>query len=178
MVERVNRKLVRFFRTFLPADRHDSWYNWIEEIETILNESYHDTIEITPHEAFLGKKPKRIWEKWIPQMEYKRGQNSQTELIQIIREKILTKEDRRDTRINKDKIEHTFQPGNLVLVRACNVANAAAGKVAKFLSLYEGPYKVKKRITQNTYILSSTETQRERGQFHVVDLKLYRTDRH
>ena len=69
MVERVNRELARFFRTFLPADKHESWYNWIEEMETILNESYHDTIETTPHEALVGTKPKRIWEKWIPQME-------------------------------------------------------------------------------------------------------------
>ena len=178
MVERVNRELARFFRTFLPVDRHESWYNWIEEIETILNESYHDTIEITPHEALLGTKPKRIWEEWIPQMEYKRSQNSQTELTRIIREKIKTKGERRNTRINKDKIALTFEPGDLVLVKACNVANAAAGKVAKFLSLYEGPYKVKKRIARNTYILSSTETERERGQFHAVDLKLYRTDPH
>ena len=34
------------------------------------------------------------------------------------------------------------------MVRACNVANAAAGKVAKFLALYEGPYKIKKRIAR------------------------------
>ena len=104
-------------------------------------------------------------------MECRRSQNSQTELIRIIRENIKTKGDSRNTRINKDKIELTFQPGDLVLVRACNVGNAAAGKVAKFLSLYEGPYNLKKRIVRNTYILSSKETERERGQFHAVDLK-------
>ena len=65
-----------------------------------------------------------------------------------------------------------------MLVKACNVANAAAGKVAKFLALYEGPYKVKKRIARNTYILCNTETECERGQFHAVDLKPYRTDHH
>ena len=41
-------------------------------------------------------------------------------------------------------MELTFQPRDLVLVRACNVASAAAGKVTKFLFLYEGPYEVKK----------------------------------
>ena len=56
MVERVNRELARCFRTFLPENKHDSWYNWIDEIETIFNESYRDTIEINPHEALLGKK--------------------------------------------------------------------------------------------------------------------------
>ena len=66
MVERANRELSRFFRTFLAVDKHDSWYNWIEEIETILNESYHDTIEITPYEALLGKKPTRLGEIYSP----------------------------------------------------------------------------------------------------------------
>ena len=60
-----------------------------------------------------------------------------------------------------------------MLVKACNVSNTATGKVAKFLSFYEGPYKVKKRIARNTYILSNLKTDRERGQFHAVDLKPY-----
>ena len=55
MVEIKNQELARCFRTLLPENKHDSWYNWIEEIETIFNESYHDTIEMTPHEALLGK---------------------------------------------------------------------------------------------------------------------------
>ena len=37
MVERANKELARFFRTFLPMDRHKSWYNYVEKIETILN---------------------------------------------------------------------------------------------------------------------------------------------
>ena len=96
----------------------------------------------------------------------------------MIREKIKTKGEKRKASINKDKIGLTFQPGDLVLVKAGNVANAAAGKVVKFVALYEGPYKVKKSIARNTYILSNTETERERGQFHAVDLKQYPTDHH
>ena len=37
-----------------------------KKIETILNESYHDTIEMTPHEALKGEKPTRFWEKLMP----------------------------------------------------------------------------------------------------------------
>ena len=91
IVERVNREVARSFRTLLPENKHDSWYNWLEEIETIFNESYHDTIEITPHEALLGKKTSRIWEKWIPKIESIKISDNQLELIQIIRERIKTK---------------------------------------------------------------------------------------
>ena len=62
------------------------------------------------------------------------------------------------------------------MVRACNVANAAAGKVAKFLALYEGPYNMKKRIARNIYILSDVNTEQERGQFHSMSLKPYHTN--
>ena len=65
----------------------------------------------------------------------------------------------------------TFQTGDLVLVKAFNVANAAAGKVAKFFALYEGPYQVKKITALNTYIVSNTKAGHERGQFHAVHLK-------
>ena len=54
------------------------------------------------------------------------------------------------------------------MVKACNVANAAAAKVAMFLALY----------ARNTYILCNTETERERRQSHAIDLKPYRTDHH
>ena len=178
LVERVNRELARCFRTFPPEKKHDSWYNCIDEIEKIFNESYHDTIEITPHKALLRKKPDRIWEKWIPQIRSNKNQNHRTELKRMIREKIKTKGEKRNARINKDKIGLTFQPGDLVLVKACNIANATAGKVTKFLALYEGPYKVKKSVARNTYILSNTETGCERGQLSAVDLKPYRTEHH
>ena len=79
------------------------------------------------------------------------------ELTRIIREKITTKGEKRKARVNKDKTVLTFQTGDLVLVKACNVANAAAGKVAKFLALYEGPYQIKKRIALNTYIVTSNK---------------------
>ena len=91
MVERINRELARCFRAFLPENKHDSWYNWIDEIVTIFNESYHDKIEITSHEALIGKKPSRIWERWIPQIRPNRNQNNRMELIRIIRGKIKTR---------------------------------------------------------------------------------------
>ena len=62
-----------------------------------------------------------------------------------------------------------------MLVKACHVSNEAIGKVAKFLSLYEGPYKVKMKIARNTYILSNLKTDRKRGLFHAVDMKPYLT---
>ncbi|XP_033222744.1 uncharacterized protein K02A2.6-like [Belonocnema kinseyi] len=59
MVERVNRELARLFRTLLKPEEHGKWYAQFENIEAIINESYHDTTEDTPHEALWGRRPKR-----------------------------------------------------------------------------------------------------------------------
>ena len=174
MVERTNRELERFFRTFLPINEHNSWYNYVEKIEIILNESYHDTIEMTPHEALKGEKPRRFWKELLPLIQ-EPAKYKQKEIIQLIREKIKTKGEKRTMQLNKNKKGITFEEGEQILVKACNVANAAAGRVAKFLALYEGPYTIKKKIARNTYILTNTNTIKERGQFHATDLKHYYT---
>ena len=62
-------------------------------------------------------------------------------------------------------------------MKACNVSNTATGRIAKFMALYEGPYKIRKQIARNTYILVNTNTNQERGQFHAMDLKPYRSER-
>ena len=85
-------------------------------------------------------------------------------------------DERRNARLNKDKIGLTFQVGDWVSVKACKVSNAAVGKVAKFLAIYEGPYQVKKKIARNTYIHDNMKTGKERGQFHAMDLKPYRIE--
>ena len=40
-----------------------------------------------------------------------------------------------------------------------------------------GPTVVTKRVARNTYILSNTQTKRERGMFHAPNLKPYLTER-
>ena len=109
-------------------------------------------------------------------MECHRKWKNQRELIHIIRERIRTKREKRNARINKNKTGITFQIGDLVLVKACPVSNATIGKVATSLELYEGPYQIKKRIAMNTYLLANKDTARERGQYHVIDLKPYLQD--
>ena len=64
LAERINRQLGNLFR-ILVHDQHSKWSRYIRMIETCINEVYHETIEITPHEAHLGKRPTRTWEKWL-----------------------------------------------------------------------------------------------------------------
>ena len=64
LAKRINRQLGNLFR-ILVHDQHSKWSRYIRMIETCINEVYHETIEINPHEAHLGKRPTRAWEKWL-----------------------------------------------------------------------------------------------------------------
>ena len=64
LAERVNRQLGNLFRIFVGG-QHTKWSRFVTIIESCINETYHDTIELTPYEAQFGKKPTRVWEKYI-----------------------------------------------------------------------------------------------------------------
>ena len=61
MVERVKRELSKFFRILLEELKHSSWYEKLQRIENILNETHHDTTEFTPMEIMMKRKPNRFW---------------------------------------------------------------------------------------------------------------------
>ena len=64
LAERINRQLGNLFRIFVH-DRHTKWSQYVKTIEACLNEVYHETIEVTPHEAHLGTRPTRAWEQCL-----------------------------------------------------------------------------------------------------------------
>lgn len=65
-----------------------------------------------------------------------------------------------------------YAVGDLVLVKRCNGSNAKGSITAKFLLLYEDPYRVCRRLRPCTYQLQFTDAS-VRGNFHVSLLKRY-----
>ena len=64
LAESVNRQLGNVFRV-LVGGHHTKWAKYIRLVEKTINETYHDTIEMTPHQAQWGQRPRRVWEKYI-----------------------------------------------------------------------------------------------------------------
>ena len=52
------------FRVFV-REKHTKWATSIKIIKACLNETYQETIRMTPYEAQFGKKPTRDWEKYV-----------------------------------------------------------------------------------------------------------------
>ena len=171
IVERIHRKLSRFFR-FLIGDNHGSWWSWINIIESCMNETYHETTEFTPIELHLNKKPTRAWENWLnfpqnsPNISYERK-------LEMAKDNISRKGKNRASKFNEAQRLTSLKEGDHVLVKAINESDPKLKILKKFLQIYVGPYETKNEVRPGTYILWNPESKEDRGMFHTQDLKIY-----
>ena len=172
MIERVNRELSKFFRILLEELKHSSWYDKLKIIENILNEVHHDTTELTPMEIMLKKKPTRFWKKWIPVHELNKEPGYEQKLLWT-QERIKRKGLRRAQKTNADKRISSYQENDEVLVKACNLSDKFLKRTAKFMPVFEGPYRIGKIIREGTYLITHLKNNKERGIFHACDLRKY-----
>ena len=168
IVERLHRSLGCFLRAFINK-KHTGWAQYIPIIQSIINETHHDTMEVTPIELHLNEKPTRIWTKWI---KIENTEETVEQRIYLARRKQEKKLMRRAAKLNNRASHKTFKEGDLVLVKANNVSNIEKNKIAKFFCVYEGPYTVTKIISLDTYLLSNSNGTL-RGKFHLDNLKIY-----
>ena len=68
----------------------------------------------------------RFWKDLVPLVQ-EPTKYKQKDIIRLIRERIKTKGEKPTMLLNKNKKGITFEEGEQVLVKACNVANTAAG---------------------------------------------------
>ena len=82
IVERVNRELGKFSRIFVK-DNHTAWACYVPLIQEIINETCHDSTEMTPYELHFNKKPVRPWTKWIKKPAVQGKDKNHEEIIEL-----------------------------------------------------------------------------------------------
>ena len=74
----------------------------------------------------------------------------------------------------KNKKSHfKLNIGVKVLVKALNVSDTENGRIAKFFDIFEGPYEIVNKVGLDTYTLIDINTNKQRGKFHINNLKPY-----
>ena len=159
-----------FFRTFVRNQR-TSWARYVKIIQNIINITRHESTGFTPMELHFNIKPMRVWEKWLPLIDSNKMTHKQK--IFFARERAYSFLKKQASRKNDQTRHFEFKIGDRVLVKSLNVANAAERNIAKFFHVYEGPYTITQKIGPDTYVLLDVEANRERGKFHIQNLKLY-----
>ena len=114
---------------------------------------------ITPHEAHLGKRPTRAWEKWLDKEIIDIKGSSNINLFVKIKEK----REKYAKRINDNKKITKFAIGDKV-----HQSDAAMKKIDKVFELYAGPYKINRVFGDATYeLVDCDNSNRIRGKFNV-----------
>ena len=150
---------------------HTKWAKYVKIVERCINETYHDTIEITPYEAQWGLKPKRAWESYVDRELMREDmKNYHSELYQ----KIKGKGEWRARKKNEESNKLKFNVGDLILIKTNPISDVLNKVTAKFCELYEGPYKVTSIKREATYEVSEiNKPEAVRGVFNVRQLKSY-----
>ena len=167
IVERVHRELGRFFRTLI-ADQHTKWATNVPIIQSIINQTHHETTEKTPWELHFQTPPERIWKQWMQFPD--KNPTSLEERIYLARDVMHRKLKIRAKKANENIKHFQFQIGDAVLVRSNNVSSEK--HIAKFFHVYEGPYFIKESVGKDTYLLSHSSNE-IREKFHLSLLKPY-----
>ena len=173
IVERCNKEIQRFFRTFISIknnNKHGAWMTYVKIIENIINEIHHETTEMTPIELHKGIKPERFWKKYF---SVENKEKPHENLIFLAKERITRKREQRNKKVNNARKLFEFTIDDKVLLKSAPISSALNNTIASFFDVYEGPYKIKKKFGTTSYMLKYIDSDQERGMFHVDDLKQY-----
>lgn len=170
LAERVIKETKRCLRTYC----HNNQKNWPEYIVTInecLNEIYNETTGYTPNELHLNKRNDRFWNKIFSLHE--NTEDKWDIKLELAKTRLQEKKQKRANKINsKNKITN-FNVNDLVLLKSAPVSNAVAGETKGLFLVYEGPYKIHKKIGNSTYMLSNLNNLNIKGPYHITHIKKY-----
>ena len=187
IVERCNKEIKRFFRTFISLknnNKHGAWINYVKIKEKIINEIHHETTEITPIESRKGVKPERFWEKYFLSEE---EIIPHKKLIFSAKERIARKQEKSNFKINEIGKSFKFSLGEKVLLKFTPILSAEDNTMASFFDIYEGPFVVSRKFRNAAYELNHMNTDicflrghMFRGVFHIDDSKpfIYESNAH
>lgn len=168
--ERVMREIGRLFRT-LTSSKHSKWVDFVPNIEQILNITVHQSTGLSPVELHFGTP---IQEKIHKVIKFPMSvEQNHDYLITLARENLLKNfERRRSQQKNISKV--ILEEGDLVLLRVRHLSNAFDKVIKKFFHLFEGPYRIKKRVGENAFVLvDANDNDKEIGTYNRLNLRKY-----
>lgn len=163
--ERIMRELGRLFRTYC-SQKHTHWAYEVPKIQKFLNEIIHESTGFSPSELQFDFPRLRL----LP--EELRAPDGITEPPLEVKFRLasecLSKKGFHRSQRNPGKTFVEFKEGDLVLLKANNISSAITSELKKFLLLFEGPFRIKKKIHAHTYLLIYPNES-----FHASHLKAY-----
>jgi hypothetical protein len=177
--ERVNRNIKGMISTY-AEDCHDIWDRYLPEFMFVLNTSKHLSMGCSPSYLNLGReldRPHLIGKAGADEVpstiaDWKKHLRAIQDLQRQVERNLLESSERQCHYYNLHHRDRSFEPGDLVLRLAQSLSSAAQGFTAKLAPRYEGPYRIKRKISALRYLLVDANG-KEKGNAHVLQIKPY-----
>ena len=142
LCERTNRSFLQTSRIILSQTGSRDWLKIIPQVCWLMNNQPNEKTGYTPHELFLGRPA------WIPEVPMDPENNpqvstwvlEQAELCEKVSETLKELRARKLQRVNKGRVEASYQVGDLVLIHKKRFPQYTS--TPKLSSQWFGPYKI------------------------------------
>lgn len=155
--ERPLKEVNRILRTYVPENKHNLWYKYLDKAEYIINNNFHESTEHIPIELMENKKLVHIVFKYIKfPTENKFELENEDIRNKRIKARIQNKGTVRRFKYNmKNKKCITYHVGDLVLIKNYVLSNKLKKFSAKLCPKYKGPYEIRKDLKKGCYLLKN-----------------------
>ncbi|GFT43959.1 retrovirus-related Pol polyprotein from transposon 412 [Trichonephila clavipes] len=142
LTERVNRNLVQMIASFVE-ENHENWDQFLHEFAFALRTAVNETTNKTPAKLFLGRKIVTPFSKLINVTEDTKyvGRNIER-LFDEARRNMRKKHKSWEKYYNRRRRDVHIKVNDLVLLQTHFLSTAGRKQVGKFMSKFEGPYRV------------------------------------
>lgn len=163
-VERFNRTILDALATKTHAKDDRTWDEYIPDVQLGLNTSIHTITKKSPSELLFGHRlistKESILHEIIEDTQNTTPAENLPELRQEVSESIKLQQEKDKKRLNKNvKKRVNYNVGDLVRVKREISQND--GKSKKLIPKYQGPYRVKKILPHDRFVIEDTPVTRK-----------------
>lgn len=169
-VERQMKEIGRILRAYLN-NKQTVWPEVIPKINIWLNIMTHYSTGFSPYELQFNQPVQSEINKIIkfPNPEVKRENFKE---IILKTKNNLSKAANNRVKSYKTRNETIFEEGDLVLIKNHKLSSSVNKEMSKLFHLYIGPYKINKKLNDNTYQIID-EDGKDLGKHNIYNLKKY-----
>lgn len=177
--ERVNRTLKTAIRAYVE-DKHTSWDKYLPQICFALRTACHESTGQSPAMLLYGREldtpldlitqpnSAGVDEPEVPYHENLRA--SLKDAHDHARAALSASHTKKKRYYDKKRRTISYAVDDLVRVKTHPKSDAGANFTAKLAPVYDGPFRVSKKLSSVNYRLSNVDTGEDAGVFHVVNL--------
>lgn len=163
--ERYIQEVIKFLRITCEQD-HTQWENNLPQVESFMNNVPNINTEESPIFLLRGEQPERKWNKEI--------HDTFEQIKEQVRQRVARKAQkyvRKQQKLIRKRVR--FKKGDLVIIKALQVADRENQKCAKLRYKFEGPYEIVTENPVNSYKLKHRNSDLIRGIFNIQDIYKY-----